>query len=65
MEVTRETLRAMLETFGGLEMTDEELDQSLPSVKLYAEQAKKLNDLDLTEVFSGRLLRVEEGGAKA
>ena len=60
MPVTRELLRAMLDTFGGLEMTDEELDAVLPSVQMYADQAAKLQELDLSEVFSARLLRADE-----
>ena len=61
MPVTRELLRAMLDAFGGLEMTDEELDAVLPNVQMYAEQAAKLNELDLSDVFSSRLLRADEG----
>lgn len=61
MPVTKEMLRAMIETFGGLDMTDEELEMVLPQVQLYADQAAKLQELDLSEVFSGRLLRADEG----
>ena len=61
MPVTRELLRAMLDTFGGLEMSDEELDNVLPIVQGYADQAANLQELDLATVFSARLLRADEG----
>ena len=60
--VTRETLRRMLEEFGGLEMTDEELDRVAPHVQNYVDQAAKMKGLDLSDVLSGRLLRTDEGG---
>ena len=61
MPVTRELLRSMLDAFGGLEMSDEELDSVLPMVQMYADQAAKLDELDLADVFSARLLRADEG----
>ena len=61
MPVTRELLRSMLDAFGGLEMPDEELDAMLPGVQMYADQAAKLQELDLAEVLSVRLLRADEG----
>ena len=63
MQVTTDLLRAMLDTFGGLEMSDEELDNVLPLVQGYADQAANLQKLDLATVFSARLLRADEGMA--
>jgi hypothetical protein len=61
MTVTRETLRRMLEEFGGLPMTDEELDRVLPHIQNYVNQAATMKQLDLAQVWSGRLLRADEG----
>ena len=35
MPVTKEMLRAMLESLGGLNMTDEELEKAVPQVQIY------------------------------
>lgn len=63
MRVTRELLRGMLEAFGGLEMSDEELDSVLPMVQMYADQSAELQEIDLADVVSARLLRADEGAA--
>lgn len=62
MTVSKETLRRMLDEFGGLELSDAELDRVLPHVQAYTETASKLKQLDLSMVLSGRLLRLEEEG---
>ena len=62
MSVSKETLRQMLEEFGGLEMTDAELNAVLPQVQSYTETAAKLRQLDLSKIVSARRLRLEEGG---
>ena len=61
MAVTKETLRSMLSELGGLEMSDEELDQALPTVQAYVDRLAKVKDLDLSKVMSARLLRAKEG----
>jgi hypothetical protein len=65
MPVTKEMLRAMLESLGGLDMTDDELEKAVPQVQIYADQAAKLQALDLSEVYSGRLLHPEEGTTRS
>ena len=61
MEVSKETLRAMLSELGGLEMTDEELAKAVPLVQAYVDRMAKLKELDLSTVMSARLLRAKEG----
>lgn len=65
MPVTKEMLRAMLESLGGLDMSDEELKRAVPQVQIYADQSVKLQELDLSEVYSGRLLHPEDGASKS
>lgn len=60
-QITKETLRTMLDAFGGLSMTDAELEAVLPVVQSYAERAKRFSELDLANVLSTRILRVQEG----
>ena len=61
MPVTKETLRNILREFGGLEMTDEELTEAVPTVQAYVDRLAKVKDLDLSKVMSARLLRAKEG----
>ena len=65
MPVTKEMLRAMLESLGGLDMTDEELEKAVPLVQIYADQSAKLQALDLSEVYSGRLLHPDDSASKS
>ena len=65
MPVTKEMLRAMLETLGGLDMTDEELEKAVPQVQIYVDQSAKLKQLDLSEVYSSRLLHPDDGASKS
>lgn len=51
----------MSEEFGGLTLSDAALDQILPFVAIYLEQARQLRLLDLSTVLPARLLRVDEG----
>ena len=64
MAVTKETLRRMNEEFGGLKLSDAELDRVLPYVQAYTETATKLKRLDLSMVLPGRLLKLEEEGKR-
>ena len=60
-DISRETLRTMIEAFGGLPMTDDELEAILPNVQAYAERAKRFIELYLANILSTRMLRVQEG----
>ena len=61
MPVSRDTLKAMIQEYGGIPLSDEELD--LVSLRWTPTSGKvaQLRDLDLSSVMSGRLMRVQEG----
>ena len=61
MAVSQQTLRAMIQDYGGLELTDEELAIILPEIESYLAEVETLRELDLSQVMSSRLLRAEEG----
>ena len=58
--ITNETLKAMIRDYDGLELSDEELELVRPELESYLAELKKLEDLDLSGVFSGRLMRLPE-----
>ena len=60
MPITNETLKAMIRDYDGLELSDEELELVRPEFESYRAELKKLEDLDLADVFSGRLMRLPE-----
>ena len=62
MAVSDETLNAMIRDFGGFDLTNEELELIRPELEFYLDEVEKLEELDLSDVLSGRLLRVDEGG---
>ena len=62
MAVSVETLKAMIRDYGGFELTDEEFELIRPELESYLNEVEKLEELDLSDVLSGRLLRVDEGG---
>ena len=62
MAIEKETLKAMIRDFHGLEISDEELDLVQPALDNYLAQVEKLRELDLSSVMSSRLLRAKEGG---
>ncbi|MQF69414.1 hypothetical protein FIM12_03660 [SAR202 cluster bacterium AD-804-J14_MRT_500m] len=61
MEVSKETLKAIAQEFHGIEISDDELDIVLPEVRGYVSAMRSLDDLDLSDVMSARLLKVKEG----
>ena len=62
MPVSKETLKAMIREYGGIPLSDEELDLVTPEVESYLKEVGQLRDLDLSAVMSGRLMRADEGG---
>lgn len=62
MALSDETLKAMIRDYGGFDLTDEELELIRPALEFYLDEVEKLRELDLSDVLSGRLLRVDEGG---
>ena len=68
MPVSKDTLKAIVEEYGGVPLSDEELDLVAPEVESYLREIDQLRDLDLSSVMSGRLMRVQEAtqeGAQA
>ena len=62
MTISHETLQAMIRDYQGFPLSDDELDLIRPELESYLQAIEKLQELDLSAVFSSRLLRVQEGG---
>ena len=60
MPVSKDTLKAIIEEYSGIPLSDEELDLVAPEVESYLKEASQLRDLDLSSVMSGRLMRAQE-----
>ena len=60
MSITNDTLKAMIRDYNGLELTDEELELVRPELEYYLSELKKLEDLDLSDLFSSRLLHIPD-----
>lgn len=61
MAIPNETLQAMIKSYRGFELTDDELERVRPELENYLNEVDKLRDLDLSSVMSSRLLRAQEG----
>ena len=63
MSISKETLKAMIKQYDCLDISDSELELVLPEIENYLIAANSMADLDLdlSEVFSGRLYRPQEG----
>jgi len=61
MSISNETLQAMIRSYHGFALTDDELELVRPELENYLEEVEKLHDLDLANVMSGRLLQAQEG----
>ena len=61
MAITKRTLKAMLQDYHGFDLSDAELELVMPELENYAVEIEALEELDLSSVMSGRLLRVKEG----
>lgn len=60
VSITNETLKAMIRDYNGLELSDEELELVRPELESYLVELKKLEDLDLSDTFSSRLLHIKD-----
>ena len=58
MSITNETLKAMIRDYNGFELSDEELELVRPELESYFAELKKLENLDLSDVFSVRLMHI-------
>ena len=62
MAVPVEILEEMVRMYRGLELSDEEIDKVQANLEFYLDEMEKLEELDLSSVFSARLLSAGEGG---
>jgi len=62
MSIPNATLQAMIRAYHGLELSEQELDLVRPELDNYLQEVEALRALDLSNVLSSRLLRVQEGG---
>jgi hypothetical protein len=60
MKLEPETLKAMIEDYDGIALSDAELKLVWPELEAYVAAVEQLEELDLSTLFSGRLLRVAE-----
>ena len=61
MALAHETLKAMIRDYQGFPLSDDEWALIQPELDNYLQAIETLRALDLSTVFSGRLLRVHEG----
>ncbi len=59
MPVTAAVLKAMLEAYGGIPMSDEELEAAVSTVDGYLAQAEAAEDANTAAVYSGRVIHLE------
>lgn len=62
MTIPNATLQAMIRAYHGFELSEQELDLVRPELDNYLQEVEELRALDLSNVLSSRLLRVQEGG---
>jgi hypothetical protein len=62
MALSHDTLKAMIRDYQGFPLSDDELELIRPELDSYLQAIEQLQELDLSAVFSSRLLRVQEGG---
>ena len=61
MSISNETLKAMIRDYNGVELSDEELSLVRPELDIYCTELEKLESLDLSDLFSGRLMQLPDG----
>ena len=60
MPVSDETLKAIIRDYRGFELTDQELALVRPEVDFYLSELALLDELDLSDLMSSRLIRVPD-----
>ena len=60
MSISNETLKAMIRDYNGVELSDEELSLVRPELDIYCTELEKLEFLDLSDSFSGRLMQLPD-----
>lgn len=62
MTIPNATLQAMIRDYHGFELSEQELELVRPELDSYLQEVDKLRALDLSNVLSARLVRMQEGG---
>jgi len=62
MDLSSDTLKAMIHDYSGFHLSDEEFEQVRLELDSYLAEVEKLGELDLSTIMSARLLRADEGG---
>ena len=60
MKLAPQTLKAIIQDYDGIPLSDAELELIRPELENYIAAAGQLQELDLSAIFSGRLVRVAE-----
>ena len=60
VSISDETLKGMIRDYNGFELSDEELELVRPELEFYLDELNKLEELDLSNLFSSRLLRLPD-----
>ena len=60
MSIPNETLKAMIRDYNGLELSDEDLELVRPELDIYLSELKSLESLDLSSLFSSRLMQLPD-----
>ena len=63
MPISHETLKAIIREFHGFDLSEAELGMIRPEIDNYLAAVESMDGLDLSNVMSGRLLKVDEGNA--
>jgi hypothetical protein len=63
MPISDETLKAIIREFHGFDLSEAELEMIRPEIDSYLAAVESMDGLDLSNVMSGRLLKVDEGNA--
>ena len=60
--VNKETIRRMMQEFGCMELTEEELDAAVPILQAYAQATRQFDGVDLSSTVSGRIISLYPKG---
>ena len=55
------SLRAILDEFGGVPMSDEELNEAVPVVEAFVSEFSRLEELELGEIDSALQMHADDG----
>ena len=61
VRISAGTLRAILDEFGGISMTDDELEKVAPVVAAFVAEFSRLDELDLADIDSALQMHADDG----